>query len=121
MVWDGNDLDCMQWKEETFNNTVEIGKFTMAQKIDQKYHRPEKEVKLPPEYVEYSSVFKKEASECFPERRHWDYMIELHDDFVPKKGQIYPLPLKQQSSLDECVTVADHFYNILVQMNRVTV
>ena len=52
MVWDGDDLDCMQWKEETFNDTVEIGKFTMAQKIDQKYHKPEEEVRLPPEYVE---------------------------------------------------------------------
>ena len=86
MVWDGDDLDCMQWKEETFNDTVEIGKFTMAQKIDQKYRKPEEEVRLPPEYVEYSSVFEKEASERFPERRHWDHAIELRDDFVPKKG-----------------------------------
>ena len=100
MVWDGDDLDCIQWKEETFNDMVEIRKFTMAQKIDQKYHKPE-EVKLPPEYVEYSFVFEKEASECFPERRHWDHAIELCDNFVPKKGQIYPLPPKQQSSLDE--------------------
>ena len=101
MVWDGDDLDCMQWKEETFNDMVEIGKFTMAQKINQKYCKPEEEAKLPPEYVEYSSIFEKEASECFPERRHWDHTIELHDDFVPKKGQIYLLPPKQQSSLDE--------------------
>ena len=49
MVWDGDNLDCMQWKEETFNDTVEIGKFTMVQKINQKYHKPEEEVKLPPE------------------------------------------------------------------------
>ena len=103
MVWDGDDLDRMQWKEETFNNKVEIGKFTMVQKINQKYHKPEEEVKLPPEYMEYSSVFKKEASEHFPERRHWDHVIELHDNFVPKKGQIYPFPLKQQSSLDEWI------------------
>ena len=86
MVWDGDNLDCMQWKEETFNDTVEIGKFTMAQKIDQKYRKPEEEVRLPPEYMEYASVFEKEASKRFPERRHWDHAIELHDDFVPKKG-----------------------------------
>ena len=103
MVWDGDNLDCTQWKEETFNNTVEIGKFTMAQKINQKYRKPEEEVRLPPEYVEYNSVFKKEASECFPERRHWDHAIELRDDFVPKKGRIYPLLPKQQSSLDEWI------------------
>ena len=101
MVWDGDNLDCMQWKEETFNDTVEIRKLTMVQKINQKYHKPEEEVKLPPEYVEYSSVFEKEASEHFPKRRHWDHVIELCDDFIPKKGRIYPLPLKQQSSLDE--------------------
>ena len=86
MVWDGDNLDCMQWKEETFNDTVEIRKFTMAQKINQKYCKPEEEVKLPPEYVEYSSIFDKEASEHFPERRHWDHMIELHDNSIPKKG-----------------------------------
>ena len=63
----------------------------------------EEEVRLPPEYVEYSSVFEKEASECFPERRHWDHTIELHDEFVPKKGRIYPLLPKQQSSLDEWI------------------
>ena len=93
----------MQWKEETFNDMVEIRKFTMAQKINQKYCKPEEEVKLPPEYVEYSSVFEKEASEHFPERRHWDHVIKLCDKFVPKKGQIYPLLPKQQSSLDEWI------------------
>ena len=103
MVWDGDNLDCMQWKEETFNDMIEIRKFTVAQKIDQKYCKPEEEVKLPPEYMENSSVFKKEASECFPERRHWDHVIKLHDNFIPKKGQIYLLLLKQQSSLDEWI------------------
>jgi hypothetical protein len=75
----------------------------MAQKIDQKYCKPEQEILLPPEYKDYTSVFEKEASEHFPDRRPWDHAIELHDDFVPKKGQIYPLPLKQQSSLDEWI------------------
>ena len=98
MVWDGDDLDCMQWKEETFNDIVEIGKFTMAQKINQKYCNPEEEVKLPPEYMEYNSIFEKEASEHFPERRHWDHMIELHDDFVPKKGCANS-PKKKSNSL----------------------
>ena len=83
---DQNLILGLPWQEETFNDTVEIGKFTMAQKIDQKYCKPEEEVRLPPEYVEYSSVFEKEASKCFPERRHWDHVIKLHDDFVPKKG-----------------------------------
>ena len=34
-VWDGDDLDCLQWKEQTFDAVIR--KFTMAQKIDQKY------------------------------------------------------------------------------------
>jgi hypothetical protein len=101
MVWDGDDLDCLQWKEETFDMTIR--KFTMAQKIDQKYCKPEQEILLPPEYKDYASVFEKKASEHFPDQRPWDHAIELRDNFVPKKGQIYPLPPKQQSSLDEWI------------------
>ena len=66
MVWDGGNLDCMQWKEETFDDTVCIRKFTMAQKIDQKYCKPEEEVKLPPEYEEYSSIFEKKLVNVSP-------------------------------------------------------
>lgn len=49
------------------------------------------------------SVFERKASERFPEQRSWDHAIELHDNFVPKKGRIYPLPPKQQSSLDKWI------------------
>jgi hypothetical protein len=84
MVWDGDDLDCLQWKEETFDMTIR--KFTMAQKIDQKYCKPKQEILLPPEYKDYVSVFEKKASERFPDWRPWDHAIKLHDNFVPKKG-----------------------------------
>jgi hypothetical protein len=57
MVWEDDDLDSLQWKEEIFE--VLVGKFTMAQKIDQKYRKPEEEVKLPPEYAQWETVFER--------------------------------------------------------------
>ena len=38
---------------------------------------------LPPEYLQYCRVFKKEASKRFPEPRPWDHAIDLKPDFIP--------------------------------------
>ncbi len=56
---------------------------------------------LPPEYHTWKDVFEKKVSERVPESRSWDHKIELCEDFVPKKGKIYPLSPFQQNTLDE--------------------
>ena len=58
---------------------------------------------LPPEYNSWKKVFEKEASERFPECHPWDHAIELHKDFIPKRGKIYNLSPLQQTSLDEWI------------------
>jgi hypothetical protein len=52
-------------------------------------------------YHEYKSVFKKEASEPFPESQPWDHAIDLKPDFIPKDCKVYPLTLAEQTKLDE--------------------
>ena len=88
--------------EELFK-PVSIQKFSAAQKMEHKYHQTEEEVMLPPEYNSWKKVFKKEASERFPEHRPWDHAIELHEDFIPKRGKIYNLSPLQQTSLDQWI------------------
>ena len=71
--------------------------------MEHKYNTDQKEVVLPPEYLEWKEIFEKQASERFPERRSWDHAIELREDFVPKKGKIYPISPLQQNTLDEWI------------------
>ena len=71
--------------------------------MEHKYHQEEEVHTLPPEYSAYKKVFEKKASEWFPESRSWDHQIELHEDFIPKRGKIYPLSPKQQNALDEWI------------------
>ena len=68
--------------------------------MEHRYHQTEEVQTLPPEYEPWKDVFEKKASERFPESRSWDHQIELNEDFVPKRGRIYPFSPKQQSTLD---------------------
>ena len=71
--------------------------------MEHKYHQTEEVHTLPPEYSAWKDVFEKKASERFPESRSWDHQIELREDFIPKRGKIYPLSPKQQNTLDEWI------------------
>ncbi|KAF8227236.1 hypothetical protein L208DRAFT_1297609, partial [Tricholoma matsutake] len=46
-------------------------------------------------------IFKKEASERFPESRPWDYVIEPKLDFIAKDCRIYLLSSVEQKKLNE--------------------
>jgi len=58
---------------------------------------------VPKEYREYQSVFKKTASERFPESRPWDHRIDLKPDFVPKKAKTYPLSVEKEKELNKFI------------------
>ena len=94
--------DIGSWSEDT-NDQLTIARYKPAQEMEHKYHHTEEVHMLPPEYAEYKEVFEKKASERFPESHSWDHQIELHEDFVPKRGKIYPLSPKQQNTLDEWI------------------
>ena len=59
------------------------------------------EVKLPERYEEFSLVFSKEETHCFPPSQPYDHAIELDDTFIPKVGKIYPLTPKEQKATED--------------------
>ncbi len=101
--WKETFEDIGSWSEDTFGHLT-IARYTPAQQMEHKYQSQKEKVHmLPPEYSAYKKVFEKKASERFPESRSWDHQIELHEDFIPKRGKIYPLSPKQQNALDEWI------------------
>jgi len=58
---------------------------------------------VPKEYRKYRSVFKKTASERFPESRPWDHKIDLKPDFVPKKAKTYPLSVEEEKEMNKFI------------------
>jgi hypothetical protein len=94
--------DIGSWSEDEFDQ-VTIRRYTPAQQMEHKYHQTEEVQMLPPEYAPWKDVFEKKASEWFPESRSWDHQIEVNEDFIPKRGKIYPLSPKQQNTLDEWI------------------
>jgi len=55
------------------------------------------------EYHEYQSIFKKTASERFPEKQPWDHRIDLKPKFVPKKSKIYPMNQKEEEEMNKFI------------------
>ena len=53
-------------------------------------HRKVKKL-VPKRFHKWKKVFGKVESERMPTRKPWDHAIDLKEDFVPKKRQIYPL------------------------------
>jgi hypothetical protein len=74
---------------------------TLAHAHDTDKTKKTLEEMIPPEYLEYRSVFEKAASERFPESRPWDHAIDLKEDFVPRDCKIYPLTPDEQKKMDD--------------------
>jgi len=55
--------------------------------------------KLPKEYEEYKTVFKKKASEHFSVKKPWDHAIDLKPDFIPKNCKVYPMSPENKRNL----------------------
>jgi len=53
-------------------------------------HRKVEEL-VPRRFHKWKRVFGKVESKRMPTRKPWDHAIDLREDFVPRKGQIYPL------------------------------
>jgi len=46
---------------------------------------------VPRRFYKYLKMFEKKDSERMPMRKAWNHAIDLREEFVPKKGKIYPL------------------------------
>lgn len=60
--------------------------------------------KIPEKYHEFLSVFSKNASGRFPERKKWDHAINLKESFVPKSFPRYQLSPAEKPHLHKFIT-----------------
>jgi len=80
-------------KQETEEDKRDL-RWTMEEKKKREEieedHRKMEEL-VPKRFHKWKKVFRKVESERMPTRKLWDHAIDLREDFVPRKGQIYPL------------------------------
>jgi len=48
-------------------------------------------------------VFGKKASEWMPTKKLWDYAINIKEEFVPRKGKMYPLSREEREKVCEFI------------------
>ena len=65
-------------------------------------HRKVEEL-VPKRFHKWKKVFGKVESERMPTRKPWDHAIDLREDFVPKKGRIYPLSRTEKEEVQAFV------------------
>jgi len=75
---------------------------SLAHKAETNKKKPFEDL-VPKEYHKYQSVFKKTASEQFPERWPWGHRIDLKSEFIPKKSKIYLLNQKEEEEMDKFI------------------
>ena len=82
----------------------------IARIVEEKKNEEEKLIELrateeivPRRFHKYLKVFEKKESERIPMRKTWDHAIDLREEFVPKKGKIYPLSRVEREEVQEFV------------------
>ena len=88
-----DQVDREEWKwtmKEKFDNEVELNREKMRKLVLQKFHR-------------WLKVFEKAESERIPVRKPWDHVINLREDFIPRKGRIYLMLREEKEKVREFV------------------
>ena len=65
-------------------------------------HRKVEEL-VPRYFYKWKKMFGKVESEQIPTRKPWDHAIDLREDFIPRKGQIYPLSRTEKEEVQAFV------------------
>ena len=55
------------------------------------------------EFHRWIKVFSKKQLERMPTRKIWNHAIETKEEFVPRKGKVYPLSRKEREEVREFV------------------
>jgi len=83
------DRDEWEWTmEEKFNKEIELDREKVKEIVPQKFHK-------------WLKVFGKVELERMPTRKPWDHVINLKEDFVPKKRRTY-LMSRQKKKKRKC-------------------
>jgi len=58
---------------------------------------------VPWKFHKWLKVFEKAESERMPIRKPWDHVINLKEDFAPKKGRTYLMSRQEKEEVQEFV------------------
>jgi len=88
--------------------TVEVKKVAEEWEIwdeEEEATRSEAEAKrfVPEKFHQWIKVFEKKQSERMPTRKMWDHTIEVKEEFVPRKGKMYPLSREEREEVREFI------------------
>jgi len=85
------DRDEWEWiMEEKFDEEIELDREKVKGMVPQKFHK-------------WLKVFGKVESEKMPMRKLWDHVINLKEDFVPRKGRTYLMSRQKKEKVQEFV------------------
>jgi len=76
--------------EEKFNNKVKLDREKVRKIVLQRFYK-------------WLKVFEKVESERIPVRKSWDYVINLKEDFVPRKERTYLMSREEKKEVREFV------------------
>lgn len=77
----------------------------LAAEVNEKKAKRTFEEMVPKQYCRHAKVFSEKASHRLPKPQPWDHTIDLKPD-APEvlKSKVYPMPLNEQSTLDQFIT-----------------
>ena len=85
-------------KKKEFKKPIVEKEIEIAKIVEEKQNEEEDLIEIrtveemvPKRFYKYLKVFEKKESERMPTKKIWDYVIDLKEGFVPKKGKIYLL------------------------------
>ena len=58
---------------------------------------------VPERFYKWIKVFGKKQSERIPIRKLWDHVIDVKEEFVPRKGKVYSLSREEREEVREFV------------------
>jgi len=76
--------------EEKFNNKVKLDREKVRKIVLQRFYK-------------WLKVFEKAELERMPVRKPWDYVINLKEDFVPRKERTYLMSREEKKEVREFV------------------
>jgi len=76
--------------EENFDKEINLNRKKVEKMVPQKFHK-------------WLKVFRKAKSERMLTRKPWDYMFNLKEDFIPKKGRTYLMSRQEKEEVQEFV------------------
>ena len=58
---------------------------------------------MPEKFHQWIKIFEKKQLERMPTRKIWNHAIDVREEFIPRKGKVYPLLREEREEVREFV------------------